>query len=178
MAMNQISRGVCACFLFRGRVELDGAGIAARMGTCSHRVNCPARCVLLASLLQAAASVLQRQELPVDFEFYSSNFAVDLPVLVLSMGRSLLRDFIHVQLPLQPAGAGEGREAGAGRRALGAGPQSMAVLRLKAGALHRAGLQCACTACACWLPGGGADAPCPPTIHPCPQARLLPPPRL
>lgn len=63
---------------------------------------------------QAAASLLQQQQLPVDFEFYQASFPMDCPCLVLSAGRSLLKDVISVQLPLRPTGE-EGGGGGTGR---------------------------------------------------------------
>jgi hypothetical protein len=54
------------------------------------------------SALRALESVLREQQLPCDFEFYTGNFAVDLPLVVVGEGRSLLRHAVDVELPLRP----------------------------------------------------------------------------
>jgi hypothetical protein len=75
------------------------------------------------SPLQALQSVIQQQQLPVDMQFYQHLLPTDLPVLVLSTGRCLLKDSGVVQVPLVPttpssSGSGWGAAAAAALEAL------------------------------------------------------------
>ncbi|GIL43939.1 hypothetical protein Vafri_1523 [Volvox africanus] len=50
--------------------------------------------------MQALAGVSRRQELMYDFETFHHPVPVDLPLIILTEGRSLLRDSVHVRIPL------------------------------------------------------------------------------
>ncbi|GLC58233.1 hypothetical protein PLESTB_001336100 [Pleodorina starrii] len=50
--------------------------------------------------LQALQAVSRQQELPYDFETFQHPVPVDLPLILLTEGRSLLRDSVHVRVPL------------------------------------------------------------------------------
>eukprot|EP00775_Hariotina_reticulata_P001403 gene1403-1746_t len=52
--------------------------------------------------LQAVQQVLTHQKLPCGCQVYTQDLPVNLPAVVLSTGRSILRDSLAVQLPLQP----------------------------------------------------------------------------
>jgi hypothetical protein len=52
--------------------------------------------------LRAIEQVLREQQLPCDFEFYTGAFAVDLPLVVVGEGRSLLKQAIELELPVRP----------------------------------------------------------------------------
>ena len=99
--------------------------------------------------LQALGRVLTDQQLPVDFQFYSADYPLDVAVVTVSRGRSLLRDAHHVVVPVVPnaaASAAEGGSSGSNAGGAGAGgigslsPQELEAVRDYLG--HARALQC------------------------------------
>lgn len=45
---------------------------------------------------------MRDQKVLCDFQFYESSFETDMPCLIMSQGRSLLRECVDVTLPLRP----------------------------------------------------------------------------
>ncbi len=53
-------------------------------------------------LLQTLAALMQTQQVAYDFEYCQLNQVADVPVTILSVGRSLLKDVGPVMVPLRP----------------------------------------------------------------------------
>ena len=90
-----------------------------------HHNTCPSA-VSAALCVQALQTLMARQRVAYDFEFFSLDQPADAPVTVLSLGRSLLKDTVDIALRCAPphrwVSAG-GRGAGPwAAHALAAGP--------------------------------------------------------
>jgi hypothetical protein len=123
--------------LARGRLQLAAGTVAVldEGGLAAGRLAEPG-----VASLRALEQVLREQQLPCDFEFYTGAFAVDLPLVVVGEGRSLLRQAIELELPVKPdaqavavamaalgAGGGNSRAATPASRYQGGGSPDAAI---------------------------------------------------
>lgn len=80
-----------------------------------HHNTCPSA-VSAALCVQALQTLMARQRVAYNFEFFSLDQPADAPVTVLSLGRSLLKDTVDIALPLRPTaplGERRGQRGGA-----------------------------------------------------------------